>query len=370
MTQNKNFVMAVNHKYFTNSLLQILNLVEEKSNNIIADMIENYEKGAQSEPDYTKTKKYKAHITLQQTCKTIKNGFSQYSEHYDHGKVIKKIYKVLTQNLDKFFPEQDNSLFQVKNEKNELVTIIPGLDINLVLKQKFMSEENMKFLWGNLYMMYVSSASMILTLNSESKKTEKVKELLPQMRVKIVEMGVTQDNPFVGLNVETGEYDVETMFTNSDIPQQDLSGMSTEDMLKMSGINKLFDMKELTKQLEELDDATIEKSAKDITKIIGADGDSDIGKICDTLVKNAVSELKNSKDGNIDIFGIARTVAQNVGKNMKKEDFEKTANHFNNFMANSQENFKNMKDENGNPISENLLNSLNIPLQMAKMMGK
>lgn len=367
--QNKDFDMAVNHKYFTKALLYVLNFTDTKSKAIMTDMIENYESSSQPEPDYTKTKKHKAHMALQKTCETIKSGFTQESEDFDQGKVIKKIYKVLTQNMDNFFPEQNTTLFQIKNEKNEVVTIIPGLDINLVLKQKFVSEEEMKLLWGNMYMMYISSANMVLATN-EKKKTDKNTELLSAMRKWVSENNISEENLFVGLNATTGEYDVETMFANvNSQSQQDLSGMSTDDLLKMSGINKLFDMKELSKQLEELDEETIKKSAKDITKIIGAEGDSEIGNICDTLVQNAVSELKNSKDGNINIFEIAKTIANKVGKNMNKNQFEKTAQHFNNFMANSKDNLKNMTDENGNPIGDNILNSLNIPMQMAKMMG-
>lgn len=367
--QNKDFDMAVNHKYFTKALLYVLNFTDTKSKAIMSDMIENYESSSQPEPDYTKTKKHKSHMALQKTCETIKSGFTQEIEDFDQGKVIKKIYKVLTQNMDNFFPEQNTTLFQIKNEKNEVVTIIPGLDINLVLKQKFVSEEEMKLLWGNMYMMYISSANMILATN-EKKKTDKNTELLSAMRKWVSENNISEENLFVGLNTTTGEYDVETMFANvNSQSQQDLSGMSTDDLLKMSGINKLFDMKNLSKHLEDLDDETIKKSAKDITKIIGAEGDSEIGNICDTLVQNAVSELKNSKDGNINIFEIAKTIANKVGKNMNKNQFEKTAQHFNNFMANSKDNLKNMTDENGNPIGDNILNSLNIPMQMAKMMG-
>ena len=56
---------------------------------------------------------------------------------------------------------------------------------------------------------------------------------------------------------------------------------------------------------------------------------------------------------------------------MKKNEFNETAAMFNNFMNNSQEAMKNMKDENGNPDpnGEQMMNALNIPMMMAKMMG-
>jgi hypothetical protein len=372
MEQNKNFDVAVNHKFFTNSLLKILEIVEKKSQEIIVATQESFDNGSQAEPDFKKTKKYKAHMKLQETCVTIRNGFVGDDENFDKGKIIKKIYKVLTQNLDKFYPTPDTSLFQIKNEKDEVVTIIPGLDINLIVKGKQTTPEDMNQLWGNMYMMYISATSMITSVN-EHKKDGKVWEIIPKMREKVVEMGITQDgaffNPFVGLNVETGEYDVNTMFANVE-NMQDPSGISMENMLQMSGMDKLFNMKELSKQLKDIKEEDINEATKNITKLIGADGDTEVNAVCDDLVKNVVAELQKNPDGNFNMFDIAKSVADRVGGRMKKDQMKKTAAHLDNFMNNSHENLKDLKDENGNPIGEKLMNTLNIPLQLAKMMGQ
>jgi hypothetical protein len=372
MEQDKNFDVAVNHKFFTNSLLKILDLVENKSKEIITITQLSFDDGSQSEPDFKNTKKYKAHMNLQKTCETIKKGFTSENDDFDQGKIIKKIYKVITQNLDKFFPTPDLSLFQIKNEKNEVVTIIPGLDINLIVKGKQTMPEDLNQLWGNMYLMYISAANMINSIN-EHKKDGKVWDIIPKMREKVVEMGVVQDgaffNPFVGLNAETGEYDVNAMFSNVE-NMQDPSGVSMDDMLKLSGMDKLFNMKELSKQLKDIKEEDINEATKNITKLIGAEGDSDINEICDELVKNVVYDLQKNPEGNFNMFDIAKSVADRVGGKMKKDKFNKTAAHFNNFMNNSQDNLKDLKDEDGNPIGEKLMNTLNIPLQMAKMMGQ
>jgi hypothetical protein len=372
MEQTKNFDVAVNHKYFTNSLLKLIELIDNKSIQIV-DMLKNsFENGEQSETDFKNTKKYKAHMKLQETCKIIKNGFSTQDDSFDQGKIIKKVYKVLTSNLDKFFPNADISLFQIKNDNGEVVTIIPGLDINLIIKNKQITEDDMKQIWGNLYMMYISSANMISSIN-ENKKNEQVKEIIPKMREKVVEMGLVQNggffNPFIGLNVETGEYDVQKMFSNVEI-KNPTEGSSMEDMLKMTGVEKLFNVDELRKQLKDIKEEDMAEATKNITKLIGAEGDKDVNEICDDLVKNVVQDLQNDTGSTINIFDIAKSVADRVGNNMKRDKFNKTADHFNKFMNNSQNNLKDLKDENGNPIGEKLMNSLNIPLQLAKMMGQ
>lgn len=369
--ENKSFNLAVNHKYFSTSLLKILDLVGKKSVEIVDNYVASFEGGEQSETDYQKTNKYKAHMKIQATCNATQDGFLNKESNYDQGKIIKKIYKTITQNLDKFYPEPDVSLFQLRNNKNETVTIIPGLDIYQVVRDKLTTPEDTKTLWAYMYMMYISATNMIIEIN-QHKKEGKVWNLLPDMRKKIVEWGIEQDgvifNPFVGLNIETGEYDVNDMYANvEDMP--DPTGVSMDSMLKMSGMEKLFNMDQLKSQLNDIKPEDIEEATRNITKLIGAEDDEDINEICGDLVGNVIEELQKNQNGDFDIMGIAKSVADRVGGKMQKDKYQKTAKQFNNFMNNSQDKLKELKDENGNPIGEKLMNSLNMPMMMAQMMG-
>jgi hypothetical protein len=369
MDTEKSFNLAVNHKYFTSSLLTILDFIENKSQEIIKIYCSSFENGEQSISNYKETNKYKAHLKIQLTCNIIKQGFSKKdNNNYDQGKIIKKIYKTITQNLDKFYPNPDISLFQLRNENNETITIIPGLDIYQVLRDKIITNEDMNKIWGYMYMMYISASEMICEIN---KKENKIHSLLPDMRKKILQYKIDQDgimfNPFIGLNQKTGEYDIDAMYAETDDitdPNSDPSAM-----LKLSGIDKLFDMNKIRDQLKDMDESEIEEVGKNISKMVGAENDNDINELCGDLIKNVVENFQNNKDGNINPFEIAQSVAQNMKGKMNEKKMEKTAKHFNNFMNNSQEQLKDLKDENGNPIGDQLLNTLNLPAMMAKMLS-
>lgn len=360
---------GINHKYFTDSLLKLVDLIESKSKEIIESMIVNYDSNSQPEPDFKKTNKYKNHQQLQNQCQALRNGFSGKIKDFDQGKVIKKVYKMLTQNMDKFFPEQNLSLFQLKDKDGVFETIIPGVIMNLVIKNA--SSEFMNQIWGNLYMLYIFSANLITFVN-KSKKDDKIIELIKNMQNKVVEMGmIKQDeffNPFVGLNSETGDYNIEHMFANIE-NMPDGENLSMDSVLKMSGIEKMFDMKELSKQLKDIKDDDINDATEKITGLLGAKGDSDISDVCHELITNIVHDLKNDQTGNLNMFEIAQSVAKKVGGNMKKDKFSKTASQFNKFMENSQDKLKDLKDDKGNPIGNKFLNGVNIPMQLMQMLG-
>jgi hypothetical protein len=361
---------GINHKYFSESLLKLVDLIEDKSKEIIEATKASYDSNSQPEPDFKKTNKYKNHQQLQNQCQALRNGFSGKIKDFDQGKVIKKVYKMLTQNMDKFFPDQNLELFQLKEKDGAFVTIIPGVIMNLVVKNA--SPEFMNQLWGNLYMLYISAANLINYVN-KSKKDEKILELIKNMQAKVVEMGIIKQdelfNPFVGLNAETGEYNVEQMFANiENAPEGE--NMSMDSVLKMSGIDKMFDMKELSKQLKDIKDDEINEATEKITGLLGAKGDNDISEVCHELITNIVHDLKNDQSGNLNMFEIAQSVAKKVGGNMKKDKFSKTANQFNKFMENSQDKLKDLKDDKGNPIGDKFLNGVNIPMQLMQMMSK
>lgn len=370
-TNPEDVYAGINHKYFSDSLLKLIDLVETKSKEIVDTTQSTWDKDSQPEPDFKKTNKYKNHVQLQNQCKILRNGFSGKIKDFDQGKIIKKVYKVLTQNMDKFFPQSDLSLFQLKEKNGTSITIIPGVILNLVVKN--VSDEYMNHLWGNLYMMYISSANLINYVN-KNKKDEKIAEIIPKMQMKVVEMGVIKQddffNPFVGLNAETGEFNVDNMFSNIENIPEEGGNMAMDGVLKMSGIDKMFDMKELSKQLKDIKEDDINEATEKITSLIGANGDNDISEVCNELVKNIVNDLKNDQSGNLNMFDIAQNVAKKVGGNMKKDKFHKTASQFNKFMENSQDKLKDLKDDKGNPIGDKFMNGVNIPMQLMQMFGK
>lgn len=355
-TDQKNLNILVNHKNFSNSLIEILDLILKKSNETTLNS-----------SDKQTLKLYKSHEKLRSVCNDLKNGFSAEETDFDRGRIIKKIYKVLSQHINKIYPEPSIELFSLKNERNETITIIPGLDVAVVIKD--FSESELNTLWAYLYVMYVSSVEMITAIN-DHKKNGPIWVLLPKLRDKVQTMGViTGDgklfNPFVGLTQSTENYDVETMFTNIDNYTPPSDGETIENMFKFIGGDKLFSIDKLFEQLKNINPEEISNATKYIAQLMGGDNDSDISEVCNTLVSNIVTDLQSKPVvGFKDLFNIAESVSTKIMPTLGENKMKKTAEQFTNFLQNSEEKLQNMTDDKGKPISD-IVNSLKIPLQLA-----
>lgn len=357
---NKNIEIQVHHKYFTASLVEILDLLLKQSHEIDFDKLDVSIKN--------NVKVIKGHTKLRSVCNDLKKGFeSSYQSEFDQARIIKKIYRVLTQNLDKLYPEPDKSLFTLKNDKGEIITIFPGLDMALVTNA--LNDEDTKTLWGHMYMLYISSVGMISAINNH-KKEGKVWDIIPKMKEKVTKMGIfgKSFNPFIGLMQDDTEYDVKTMFDKVDEIKAP-SGPSMEDVFKMTGVDKLVDVNQLGEQLKNVKQEDINDATMSIAKLLGAEHDNDVKEVCGTLVEGIVSDLKANPEGGIkSMFETARSVTEKLGPKIDRSKMKKTATKLTTFLKNGESNLKNMKDEMGNPIGEKIMESLKIPLKLAESM--
>lgn len=356
----KNFNILINNKHFITSLTEILNILSNKSKEINIDELDLNLKH--------NVILYKDHVRLRKSCAALIHNFTSPNPEngFKEGPIIKKVYKTLTQYMGHFFPNSSNELFCLHNENGAVVTIIPSIDFGLVTKH--MSENELTNLWGYLYMLYISTVGMIVEANKH-KKEEKVGENLPEMREKVTKMGLMKDgkifNPFVGLHTESGNYDVETMFSNIDKTAP--TGPSMEDMMKLTGVDKLIDLGQLKEQLNNVKQEDIRDATKNITQMIGAEGDQDVDDVCSTLVGEIVKELKaNPNAGLQNLFDITGKITGNLGNKLDKQKMAKTATKLMGFLQNGESNLKNLTDNQGNPIGEQIMKSLEGPLKFAQ----
>jgi hypothetical protein len=359
--EQKNLSIAVNHKYFTSSFINFISFVKSKSNEIKLNELDLSEKANE--------RIHRNHTKLRSVCDVLINGFKEDSDDFDQGRVIKKVYKVLTQNLDKLYPEFDKSLFTMKNEKKEIITIISGLDIGLI--SNMITDEDKNNVWGNMCLMYVASVGMISTINSH-KKEGRVSEFVPKLKEKLLELGILDEesklfNGYIGLS-NNEEYNIKNMFEsvgNLKAP----TGPSMEDMFKLSGIDKLVNMDQLNEQLKNINQDDISEATDSITKLLNSEGDSDVAETCKTLIEGIVNDLHENPGGGIQsMFQTAKSVTEKLGSKLDKNKMKKTAAQVSTFMENGEANLKNLKDEHGNPIGDKLMESLQGPLKMISQM--
>lgn len=318
-------------------------------------------------------KKKQNHIKFRNTCDVLLEGFKEDNEDFDQGKIIKKIYKVLTEHSSKLYPDQNKELFLLKNQNNEVVTIIPGLDINLVIND--LNEKELDLFWGHLYVVYITSVGMVSLINN-NKKTEKGFEIIPKLKEKVIKMGLLNDilNSYVGVVQTTSEYDINNMYENvekiKEFNGQDIEQMGIKAAAKLAGFDtELPDVSKLTEQLQNMGESEIKDATNTITTLLGTNGNSDATDTCNVLVSGIVNHLKENPEFSFEnIIKTAQVVKEQVESTVGAEKMATTKGFVKNFMDNHENTLKNMKDADGKDIDDNLMKSLEGPLQMMKEM--
>lgn len=354
--QKVNVELQVNLHFFTSSLLALIELVYDKSLNLInletLDLNEDKNKSL-----------HKSHTNFRQTCEEIKKGMSMNNKEFEHTKIIKKIYKTLSQQLDKLIkePESDIEIFYQRNNEGKIITVIPGLDMRLVVKH--LSEEELSKLWGYLYVVYISAVKVVTECNNH-KKEGKTWDSVKVLEDRIKKSGVIWKdnkifNPYIGLIGDTG-CDINSLYSNIDVSNP----MSTEKFLSNFGIENLLDLDKIKDQLQNIKQEDKDGAIKNIVGLLGADGDKEVTEVCSKLVEGIVDELRTN--GLTSMFDTASAVSSKIAGSLDESKMRKTTAQVMNFIEKGQENLKNMTDKDGNPIDQSIMDKLKIPLHFVK----
>lgn len=292
---------------------------------------------------------------------------------FDYTRFIKKSFKTLK-------PEQqclqlkskDPELFNVRDEENKIVTILPGLDLRC--GYKYMNEAENKLFWQYMYLF--SSSVFNLIRNSNVTRFEKYKhivETLDFIERDIAKTGIVFNNqvfnPFMGVDGNDNNqnnYSVEEMFTGGELPRQ--QNVSIESVLSMMGVDKIFNESKLNDELKNIGDEQINEATAKIVGLLGAANNPEVKEVCNVLIQDIVNNFKENGINNVG--DTLKRVAENAKKNIEISKMKKTAESMKFFMSNSQEKMKNMKDANGNPIGQQIMNSMSIPMSMMNMLQR
>jgi hypothetical protein len=356
----KNIVISLNRKHFIESILNIVDLVKNTSEKInFSELDMNVKKNI-----LLKEK----HIELRKNCFIIRNELIENKNNKLQGKIIKKIYRTLTQYIDKIYENKqlmkNISLFSIK-ENNKLISVISGIDVSLVLK--YLTIDELNIIWNNIYMLYVSSVMMV-SLNNNLQIEGKYLEALNLCAKECAKSGLIKDdkflNPFVGIGIsdllkDNTKYNMDTLYSNIE-DYKEPTGLTIDNLISISGFDKFFNMEEFNNQLK---DMNFENTTKELTNILG--NDNDITEVCNTLMGSMMEKVKNDPNGGIlGLINAAKSVTQEVGSKLDKDKMEKTVNKMQEFMSNSKEKLKELKDQNGNNIGGQLMESLEAPLKI------
>jgi len=303
-----------------------------------------------------------SHGVMRKTCDDIINQYKNQTNDMDQVKVIKKVFKVLTQNKE-LLKNHDISLFTVRTPEGKIMTIIPGLNISLNIS--LMTEQQLDDLWANVETMFVTSVKMVYLMTDSTRHSKEVLDLVSHLEQGA--MKKLQNNFFMGLNTN-GENLVnmeQLMSSDVVIPGTDANA----GILGSLGIDKLMDTNNLANEIKKFDDKDINETINTLTSMLG--NDSDIKDVCSTMVKSVLEDIKTN--GIENMFTIAERVSNKIGDKIDPEKMAKTANGMNDLIKNNSEQLNNLKDDKGNPLGSDIMKQFQNTLNMAnlfKKMGK
>jgi hypothetical protein len=295
-------------------------------------------------------------------------------DNFDYTRFVKKSFKTLKPEAQCLqLRSKDSELFNVRDEDNKIVTILPGLDLRC--GYKYLNESENKLFWQYMYLF--SSSVFNLIRNSNVTRFEKyhhIVETLDFIENDIAKTGIMFNNqifnPFMGVvgsdENRMNNYSVEEMFTGGELPKQ--QNISIESVLSMMGVDKIFNESKLNEELKNIGDDQINDATAKIVGLLGAANNPEVKEVCNALIQDIVNNFKENGINNVG--DTLKRVAENAKKNIAISKMEKTAESMKFFMTNSQENMKNMKDAKGNPIGQQIMNSMSFPMSMMNMLQK
>jgi hypothetical protein len=290
----------------------------------------------------------------------------------NQGRVIKKVYTTLKSYVN-LLKDKDISLFSKKNEQtNAIITIIPGLNIGLIIE--YLDDLEKKYLWEYIYLLFCYSAHLVAMINNKNKEGE-LWDIINKLEKEVCNSDVIKRlkfNPYIGIqsSEQSSVLDVDNLITNSQNIVLSDGNSDNNGLLNMIGADKMLNKEQLMEQLKNLDEKQINEVTNVISDLFGGNEDKDVSEVTNTLVHDIVNELKKDGISSFDnMYNIASKVSERMANNMDQSKVKKTGEKMKNMMENCESRLKNMKDGNGKPIGEDLLNQFAIPLKMAQSMG-
>jgi hypothetical protein len=169
-------------------------------------------------------------------------------------------------------------------------------------------------------------------------------------------------NVFMGVSeTDTGDINMDSLMAKDiNIPGTEANA----GFLGNLGLGNLMNLNSLSDEIKKFTDNDVNDTVDTLGELLG--NDSDVKDVCSTMVKTVIDDLK--MNGIENIFDIAQRVTSKLGGVISPEKMAKTAYKMGDLMENNKDKLKDLKDENGNPIGENLFKQFQSTFSMAKNM--
>ena len=344
----KNKRLYFYQRLFISSLLKISSISHEVATSVINQSNSDTDKTHEVSPTVLQS-----YHKLNSTVSLIVKEYTKEEENIDNVKMIKKVFYTLKDNLE-LLTTRNRQLFSIRNKENKLVTIIPGLNLNIIVD--LLTDENKKLLWDNIYVLFITSVKLIYMNTDVSRHKKEILDAVKLCEKEI--MGCLHSLNGYLMNTgdlanSSGHLTLDDLTVDLDIP----------GFKKNSGLlSRLLDTDNLTEEIQKFSDEDVNQTINALTKMLG--DDNDIKYVCEKMVRNVLMDLKqNGLDG---LGSMADRVTQNLEGQIDPTMMEKTGSKMLNVLHQNQDSLKDIKDDDGNPIGESLFNQLASTLQMAQ----
>jgi hypothetical protein len=294
-------------------------------------------------------------------------------EDFEFGKFIKKAFKILqTKKSTDYLLNEDFNLFKQKDSDNKYITIIKGVDIRFGCK--FLTNTRDKTLfWQHMNLFSVAIFRLIEFSNKDKmKKYKTVKPTTLELEKRIAKSGLIYGdgifNPLIGIHELGDNYSIDDLFYNVEKSEVSGNGLSINSVLKLMGMDKILSSDKLKEELEKINDEDIDKATDIISQLFGEEKNDDSKEIYGTLIKDMIDGFK--KNGLDNPEKTLNKLSETMDKKLNKSKLEKTMNGVSNFLNNGEENLKKMKDKDGNPVGEKIMEQMKGPMDSLKGLSK
>lgn len=260
--------------------------------------------------------------------------------------MIKKVFTTISANVN-YLKNKNPKLFYLRgksNDKNVIITIIPGIDLGEVYKVIKSNESLESSLWKYIKTIYLSSINMISHVN-ETIIEGPIRTIQNELNNEINYNDIINDfyknfptsnlipkkglNPFIGISPNGTSNDIGV---NDMINLSKIDGTESKDNdLNLSLLKKIinFDeekMNELKNQLKNINPKDIDDASNNIKRLLGDNIDDETTLMINTMFHKITNKLKSDDISDGDpiskVVKIAQTVATEMIPTIDKKKFD------------------------------------------------
>jgi hypothetical protein len=351
---NKKFVEEIYR--FSMSCIGLLDLLEKSVNNVVDD---NSKFLIAKDKFIESVGKFK---------KNVKN-YDECDQDFTHIKIIKKAFSVLkTKESCQMVQTKDSKLFDIRDESNQIVTVLKG--INIRFGYRFLKNDDVKLFWQYFGLFTCTVFKMIKENNPQKiNKAEHILKTIEVIESELNQTGIMFNNiifnPFIGIGSNGSSYSMDDLI-KGEIKVGE--GATMESLMNMMGINKFIDESKIQDELKNITSDDINNATDKITELLGSSGNPEIKEVCHTLINDIFNQINTNGIQNIGT--VLMNVTENAKNTMDINKMTMASKAMGKFFANSENMIKEMKDDQGNPIGQDLFNKMKIPLNVVKMMNQ